>query len=318
MLLNKMCRAYLSDFKDENGESFFVGRGNIGAASLNLPMIWKRTEGKKFWQDLDKYLEMIRQFHIKRYEYIANNLCSTNPLAFTQGGMRGGFKQPNEKIGKEILKGFTASFGITALNELNMLIEGKPLHESDRKMVNDVVDYISKRVKEFKEQDGWLYALYGVPAESLAGTQLQQFRKMFGVIEGVSDREYFTNSFHCHVAADINPFEKQDMEHELFHKITGGHIQYARLDNPKNLEAIKTIVKRGMQMGFYQGVNFDLVVCEDCGHRPREFKAKCEMCSSENITVTARCCGYLSLKYTNGNTRVNDSKLAEMKDRVSM
>lgn len=312
------CRAYLSDYKDANGESYFVGRANIGAVSLNLPMIWKKSNGETFWQDLDDNLQLIREFHLKRYEAVANNVCSTNPLAFTQGGIVGGNKKPTDKIGFDIVKSFTASFGITSLNELNMLSEGKPLHESDRRFVNLVVDHISEKVKEFKEADGYSYALYATPAESLAGTQLQQFRKMFGSIPGVSDREYFSNGFHCHVSADISPFEKQDMEHELFHKITGGHIQYVRLDNPRNLAAIKAVVKRGMKMGFYQGVNFDLVVCEDCGHRPLKYNPVCSKCGSTDITETSRVCGYLGQYHKNGGTRFNDSKIAEVKERVSM
>lgn len=312
------CRAYLLEYKDEQGKSYFNGRANIGAVSLNLPMIWKNSDGKTFYEDLDYYLEAARQFHKKRYEAVANNLCSTNPLAFTQGGIRGGNKQHNEKVGLDIVKSFTASFGITSLNELNVLMESKPLHESDRKLVNAVVDYIYKRVAEFRAEDGYLYSLYGTPAESLAGTQMQQFRRKHGVIPGVSDREYFSNSFHCHVSAEISPFEKQDHEHELFHKINGGHIQYVRLDNPKNLKAIWTVVKRGMAMGFYQGVNFDLVVCEECGYRPSKLVEECPECGGRDITATNRVCGYLGVRYSNGSTRFNDSKVSECNDRVSM
>jgi ribonucleoside-triphosphate reductase len=315
------CRAYLSDYKNAEGESYFVGRANIGAVSLNLPMIWKASEGATFWADLDSYLELSRSFLKKRYDALANNVCSTNPLAFTQGGIVGGFKQPEDKIGFDIVKSFTASFGITSLNELNVLIEGKQLHESDRKKVNEIVDYISKKVAEFKKEDEYLYALYATPAESLAGTQLQQFKKEFGVIEGVSDKEYFSNGFHCSVTADITPFEKQDMEYELFHKINGGHIQYVRIDNSNNLKAITTLVKRGLKKGFYQGVNFTLATCEECGYKPtkvNEDDIKCPICGSHDITIISRVCGYLGVQYSNGNTRFNDSKLAEVKDRVSM
>lgn len=311
------CRAFLSDYQDENGESYFIGRANIGAVSLNLPMIWMKSKGETFYKDLDYYLEAAREFHKRRYAAIADNPCSTNPVMFTQGGIRGGHKQPDDKVG-DLVDQFTASFGITSLNELNVLMEGKQLRESDRMLVNEVVDFIAKRVEQFKKEDGRLYALYGTPAESLAGTQLKQFRAKFGVIPGVSDREYFTNSFHCHVSAEITPFEKQDYEYELFHKITGGRINYVRLDNPKNHDAIKTVVKRGMRLGYYQGVNFDLVVCEECGFRPTKIQAVCPECGSKDITVTNRVCGYLGVRYSNGGTRFNESKLAECADRVSM
>lgn len=312
------CRAYLSDFVDENGEHLFEGRANIGAVSLNLPMIWKKSDGASFYQDLDFYMGLSRAFLRNRYDVVANTKCSTNPLAFTQGGLYKGTKSPSDKIGMDIVKSFTASFGITSLNELNVLIQGSALHETKSNAVNEIVDYIADKVQKFREEDGFLYALYGTPAESLAGTQLQQFRKKFGVIEGVSDKEYFTNSFHCHVSADITPFEKQDMEYELFHKINGGHIQYCRVDDRTNLPAIKAIVQRGMDMGFYQGINFDLVTCEECGYHPKTVVDLCPGCGSDDVTVIARTCGYISYFKQKGDTRFNQSKYAEIQDRKSM
>lgn len=313
------CRAYLSDYYDENGEMFFVGRCNIGAASLNLPMIYMKAkeENKDFYRVLDVYMEMIRGFLIRRYNAVAESRASTNPLAFTQGGLRGGNLQPNDKIG-DIVNGFTASFGITALNELNQLHEGKPLHESDGVFLNEVVDYFNNTIEKFKNEDGKLYAAYGVPAESLAGTQLQQFRKKYGIIEGVSDREYFTNSFHAHVSAEINPFTKQDNEFKLFHKVNGGHIQYTRVDTDKP-NVVKGIVLRGMSMGFYSGVNAEKNFCDDCGHKWADSSSdNCPKCKSHNIYTIDRVCGYLGFSKQKGNTRFNDSKLAELKDRISM
>lgn len=155
-------------------------------------------------------------------------------------------------------------------------------------------------------------------AESLASTQLQQFRDKYGIIEKVSDRGYFTNSFHCHVSADISPFEKQDMEYELFHKINGGHIQYVRLDEARNTKAIESIIKRGMEMGFYQGVNFELVSCKDCGNRSSGITETCPACGSHDLAIIVRICGYLGFYSINGNTRLNDGKMEETKDRRSM
>lgn len=313
------CRAYLSKYEDPtDGKVKFTGRGNIGAVSLNLPMIYYKSKGENFYEDLDHYMEMIRKFHVMRYDAIANNYCSSNPMAFTQGGLLGGTKKPHEKIGYDIVKSFTASFGVTALNELNILHEGKPLHESDGKFVNEVLDHINKRIAEFKEQDGYLYALYGTPAESLCGKQLQQFRKYFGEVDGVTDREYFTNSFHAHVTAQITPFEKQDIEHQYFHKCLGGHIQYVRLTTNSNLDAISAVVLRGMKMGFYQGVNFDLVFCENCGFRPEHDVDNCPKCGSHKIMIVSRVCGYIGFLKSGGETRFNDAKVAEVRDRVSM
>ena len=308
----------MSDYKNEQGESVFVGRANIGACALNLPMIWKKSDGETFYRDVDYYMNLIRQFFLKRYDALANQLCSSNPLGFCQGGMYKGSKKPTDKIGYDIVNSFTASFGITALNELNVLMESKQLHETDKKLVNDVVDYVIAKIEDYKNQDGKLYAAYGVPAESLAGTQREQFVKKFGEIAGVSDRPYFSNSFHTHVSCDISMFDKQDNEYELFHKINGGHIQYVRILNKDNLEAIKAVVLRGMEMGFYQGVNIASATCEDCSHITNGLAEKCEICGSENLTIISRACGYLSFYKQGGDTRFNDAKIAEIRDRISM
>lgn len=314
------CRAFLSPYYDENGEEFYVGRANIGAVSLNLPMIYQyaKENGLDFWKELDKYLEMIRSFHKKRYEMIANMPASSNPLAFTQGGLYKGDKKPTDKIGWDTVKSFTASFGVTALDELSVLAGEGRLHESQKVIAQQVLDYLNDRLAYFKEQDGFLYALYGTPAESLCGTQLKQFRNMFGVVKDVSDKEYFTNSFHMNVAADITPYQKQDLEESLFHSCNGGHIQYIRLANPENHKAIKACVSRGMGKGFYQGVNFDLAICENCGHRPNADVEECPKCHSHDISVINRVCGYLGWTKIKGTSRMNDAKIAEIRDRKSM
>ena len=162
-LLNIMCRSFLSPYFDEDGNFVNVGRGNIGVVSLNLPMIWKKSDGKTFYEDLENYLLMIRKFFKKRMELMADMPASINPVMWLHGGFKSDLKYPDEKIGYRNLKSFTASFGVTALNELNMLMEGKFLHQSDRKLVNGVVDFINEKIEEYKEEDGILYSIYGTP-----------------------------------------------------------------------------------------------------------------------------------------------------------
>ena len=142
---------------DENDEPIFEGRCNLGAISLHLPMILAkaRQENKDFYVVLDYYLELIRNLHKRTYEFLGEKKASTNPMAFTQGGFYGGNLKPDDKI-KPLLKSATASFGITALNELQMLYNGKSLVE-DSDFAYDVMEYINKRVNEFKEQDHILY-----------------------------------------------------------------------------------------------------------------------------------------------------------------
>ena len=293
----------------------FVGRFNIGAVSLHLPMILAkaRQESRDFYEVLDYYLELIRQLHIRTYAYLGEMRASTNPLAYCEGGFLGGHLKLTDKI-KPLLK--TASFGITALNELQMLYNGRSLVE-DGQFALEVMEHINARINEFKEADGNLYAIYGTPAENLCGLQIKQFRRKYGIIEGVSDREYVSNSFHCHVTEDITPIEKQDLEERFWDLCNGGKIQYVKYPIDYNIEAIKTLVRRAMDMGFYEGVNLSLAYCDDCGHQELEMDV-CPKCGSRNLTKIDRMNGYLSYSRVHGDTRLNDAKMAEIAERKSM
>ena len=319
------CRAFLSPWyerggmkpADEDDKPVFVGRFNVGAVSLHLPMILakSRQENRDFYEVLDFYLEMIRSLHIRTYDYLGQMRASTNPLAYCEGGFYGGNLQPGDKI-RPILKPMTASFGITALNELQELYNGKSIAE-DGEFALEVLKYINKKVTQFKEEDGNLYAIYGTPAESLCGLQVEQFRKKFGIIEGVSDRPYVSNSFHCHVTEDLTPIEKQDLEGRFWEFCNGGKIQYVRYPIGYNKQAIRALVRRAMKLGYYEGVNLSLAYCDDCGHQELEMDV-CPVCGSANLTKIDRMNGYLSYSRVHGDTRLNDAKMAEIAERKSM
>ncbi len=319
------CRAFLSPWyerggmepADENDKPVFVGRFNVGAISLHLPMILAkaRQESKDFYEVLDYYLELIRQLHIKTYAYLGEMKASINPIAYCEGGFYGGHLGIHDKI-KPLLKSATASFGYTALNELQMLYNGKSLVE-DGAFAHEVLSYINQKIQEFKKIDGNLYAIYGTPAESLCGLQVEQFRKKYGIIEGVSDRPYVSNSFHCHVTESITPIQKQDLEGRFWELSNGGKIQYVKYPIDYNIDAIRTLVRRAMKMGFYEGVNLSLAYCEDCGHEELNMDV-CPKCGSTNLTKIDRMNGYLSYSRVKGDTRLNAAKMAEIQERKSM
>ena len=463
------CRAFLSPWyerggmepADEDDRPVFVGRFNIGAVSLNLPMILQksRKESRDFYEVLDYYLELIRGIHIRTYDYLGEMHASVNPVAYCEGGFYGGHLKPTDKI-KPILKSATASFGITALNELQYLYNGKTITE-DGNFALEVLKYINKKVDEYKHEDGNLYAIYGTPAESLCltgdtivetqkgfkpikevkagefirsyndlggfsefkevveakktrehapvfdvklatsegteviqatmehpfavknedtgkikyktlnqlkhgdllitdsygttarvdavldnnvsadtynlevegnhnyfvgqpavlvhncGLQVKQFRKLYGIIEGVSSRQYVSNSFHCGVWEDINPIEKQDLEGRFWDYCKGGRIQYVRYPISYNRKAIVTLIRRAMELGYYEGVNLSLAYCDDCGHQELEMDV-CPVCGSRNLTKIDRMNGYLSYSRVHGDTRLNAAKMAEIADRRSM
>lgn len=365
------CRAFLSPWYEKGGLKpadddvpVFEGRFNIGAISLNLPMILaeSRRESRDFYEYLDEILEEIRGIHLRTYSYLAKMKGGINPLAFCEGG----FYSPSGPIGLEdsiepFLASATASFGITAFNELQRLYNGRSLFEEGRDFIIrtglnvssevkkaftdesftekgfeffkdqfgfvdevksgffalDVLYHINKKIEQFKNEDGRLYAIYGTPAESLCGKQVQQFRQEFGIIEGVSDREYVSNSFHCHVTEDISPIDKQDVEGLFWELSNGGKIQYVKYKLGYNIAAVRTLVIRAMEKGFYEGVNLELSYCDDCGHEEVEMDV-CPCCGSRNLTKIDRMNGYLAYSRVHGDTRLNDAKMAEIAERKSM
>lgn len=273
---------------DEDDYPVFEGRCNLGAITLHLCMILAkaREEGKDFYEVLDYYLELIRGLHKRTFAFLSEKKASNNPIMFMQGGLLNGNLKANEKIG-ELLKPMTMSFGITGLNELQVFYNGKSICE-DGKFALEVMEYINNKVNEFKEEDNILYAIYGTPAESLASLQIEQFREKYGIIEGVSSREYISNSFHCGVWEDITPIEKQDYEERFWDLFNGGKIQYCRYPINYNTEAMKILVRRAMEKGFYEGVNEQLSYCDDCGHEELEMTESCSHCGSDNLTIEDR------------------------------
>ena len=289
------CRAFLSPWyerggmhpADDNDKPIFEGRFNLGVVSLHLPMILAkaRRESKDFYEVLDYYLELIRGLHKRTYDYIGELRASVNPVAFCEGGLYGGNLKPTDKI-KSILPPMTMSYGITALNELQRLYNGKSIRE-DGQFALEVMQHINDYTNLIKEEDHILYAIYGTPAESLCGLQIEQFRKIYGIIENVSDKPYVSNSFHCHVSEQMSPIEKQDKEGRFWNLFNGGKIQYCRYNLGYNKEAIKTLILRAMDKGFYEGVNLAMCYCEDCGYQQVEMDV-CPKCGSKMITKIDR------------------------------
>lgn len=319
------CRAFLSPYWEKGGQAklddtdvpVFEGRFNIGAISLHLPMILAkaREEEKDFYEVLDYYLEMIRDIHNRTYEYLGKMKASCNPLAYCEGGFYGGHLGMDDCIAP-LLESATASFGITALNELQRLYNGKSIRE-DGEFALEVMRYINEKKNQYSKEDHHLFAIYGTPAESLCGKQVDQFRRKYGIVENVSDRDYVSNSFHCHVSEEMSPIEKQDKEYRFWELSNGGKIQYVKYPIGYNTKAIKTLVRRAMKMGLYEGVNLALSYCDDCGHEELNMDT-CPVCGSKNLTKIDRMNGYLSFSRVKGESRLNDAKMAEIKDRKSM
>lgn len=320
------CRANLSPWyerggmepADDNDRPVYEGRFNLGAISLHFPMIVAKAqqENKDFYEVLTYYLDMCRAIHKRTFNYLSHKKAGTNPLGYCQGGFLNGYLDPEQELGEDFLRPMTMSFGITALNEASVLHYGKSIVE-DNTFAIEVLKFINDYANKYKKIDNILYAIYGTPAESLCGLQIEQFRKKYGIIKGVSDRPYTSNSFHCGVWEEISPIQKQDIEYPMFHLCNGGNIQYCRYTTDYNIEAMKTLIRRAMKMGFYEGVNLQLDYCEDCGASFID-NDECPKCGSTNITRIERMNGYLGYSKVKGRTMYADHKLAEFKDRKSM
>lgn len=180
------CRAFLSPWyerggmepADENDKPIFVGRCNLGVVSLHLPMILAkaRRESRDFYEVLDYYLEMIRGLHKRTYDYLGELRASVNPIMFCEGGLYGGHLKPNEKI-RKLLPPMTMSYGITALNELQELYNGKSLVE-DNQFSLEVMEHINKKLAEYKKEDHILYAVYGTPGSSAGAHAVMHVEKI--------------------------------------------------------------------------------------------------------------------------------------------
>lgn len=180
------CRAFLSPWyerggmepADENDKPIFVGRCNLGVVSLHLPMILAkaRRESRDFYDVLDYYLEMIRGLHKRTYDYLGELRASVNPIMFCEGGLYGGRLKPNEKI-RKLLPPMTMSYGITALNELQELYNGKSLVE-DNQFTLEVMKHINEKLVEYKKEDHILYAVYGTPGSSAGAHAVMHVEKI--------------------------------------------------------------------------------------------------------------------------------------------
>ena len=309
------CRAFLPPYKDQKGNYKFEGRFNMGACSINLPQIGILAGGseEKFFEILEKRLDLVKRVGLLRYEHLKKVNSDSSPIHWQHGAIaRLGKHQP---IAPLLLNGYsTVSLGYIGIYEATMLIKG--VSHTDKKgydFAMRIMDALNDAVKKWTEEYGIKFTLYATPAESLTQRFANIDRERFGIIENVTDKGYYINSFHVDVREEISAFEKFNFEAKFQDKSTGGCISYVEIPNMgHNLEALETIVRYIYDNIQYAEFNTKSDYCAECGF-DGEIKLndhgdwECPQCHNtdrSSLTVVRRTCGYLGENFWNeGRTK---------------
>lgn len=315
------CRAFLSPYKDEKGRYVFDGRFNIGVCTINLPQIGilARGDENKFFEILNKRLELVKRVGVLRYEHLKNVTSDSSPIHWQHGAIA---RLPKHTKIEPLLKnGYaTVTIGYIGIYEATLLTKGVP-HTDPKgyEFAMKIMDVLNEKKNEWTKETGLKFAVYGTPAESLTHRFNTIDRERFGIIKDVTDKGYYTNSFHVDVRQKISAFEKFAFESKFQDKSSGGCISYVEIPNMgHNLEALETLVRYIYNNIQYAEFNTKSDYCAECGF-DGEIKVndkgdwECPQCGNtdkSSLTVVRRTCGYLGENFwTEGRTK-------EIKDRV--
>ncbi|OHX19455.1 anaerobic ribonucleoside-triphosphate reductase [Chromobacterium sphagni] len=299
------CRSFLSAWRDEQGREVLDGRNNLGVVSLNLPRIAIEANGDVavFWRALNERLQLCLRALMLRIGRLEGVKANVAPILYTEGafGMR---LRPDEDV-MGLFRGGRASIslGYIGLHEVGVLLFGK--HPADsaeaRDFLRSVVARMGEAAAEWRRETGFGFSLYSTPSESLCHRFCKLDRERFGVIAEVTDKGYYTNSFHLDVFRKVDPFQKIDFESGYAELASGGHISYVELPNMKhNLQALERIWDYALERVPYFGSNTPVDSCGQCGFMGEALATadgfSCPQCGNRDgasLSVTRRVCGYL-------------------------
>ena len=260
------CRAFLSPWKDANGEYKFEGRFNIGVVSLNLPQIAIIADGdmEAFWEILDQRLALAKEALMVRYELLKDATSDISPIHWQHGGLARLGK--HEPILPLLQDGYaTITLGYIGMYEMTKLMTGKS-HTEEKEFALEVMRRMKQATLDWKEETGLGFALYGTPAESLCHRFAKIDLARFGSIKDITDKGYYTNSYHVDVREEINAFDKLSFEADFQKISTGGCISYVEIPNmSKNIEALEDMIEFIYENIQYAEFNTKSDYCQVCG-----------------------------------------------------
>ena len=325
------CRSFLSVWNDEHGNEILDGRNNLGVVTINLPRIAIEAEAQEdedahdaFWRILDERLELCFEALMTRIDSLRGVKASVAPILYTEGAF-GVRLKPDDEILELFKNGRSSiSLGYIGLHETLMLF-GSGQHPFDRigsqNMGRLILEYLRAATEAWKKKTGFGFSLYSTPAESLCHRFCKLDYEKFGSIKGITDKGWYTNSFHLDVDRKVTPFEKIDYEADYHYIATAGHISYVEFPDMKNnLEALEKVWDYAMDKLDYFGTNLPVDKCFECGSddefKPTEDGFHCTHCGNhdpEKMSVTRRTCGYLGAPAVRG---FNEGKNKEMMHRT--
>lgn len=320
------CRSFLPYCEDDQGNEFYSGRTNLGVTTISLPLIALKSKGDKntFYKLVDEALSLAKEACEFRLGYLSKVQAKQAPILYTEGALMR--LKPDEYVLPHLIeRGSSISVGYIGLNEVANCMINTPDHIIDsqekQNFCLELLKHIDKVVSGWKEETGIGYSTYATPSESQCKRLLDCAVNDFGVVKGVTDKEYFTNSFHLEATKQADPYSRIDFESQFIPFSSGGFISYGEFPNMnKNLEALENVWDFSYHNTPYYAINCPADNCFDCGYEG-EFLNKskgfvCPSCSNndpERMNVVRRVSGYLG----NPNTRpFNDGKSKEVQNRV--
>lgn len=315
------CRSFLSPWKNKKGEYIWDGRFNMGVVSLNLPQIGilSGKDEKKYFHILDKRLELCKKALLLRYDLLKDITSDVSPIHWQYGAIAR--LKKGEKVNRLMQDGYaTLSLGYIGIYEASVLVTGKT-HTSPEghAFAMKLIHRLKDAVVQWKQETGLGFALYGTPAESLTHRFCSIDRARFGEIKDITDKGYYTNSYHVDVREKINVFDKFRFESEFQKVSTGGCISYAEIPNmTNNVEAVLAMVRFIYDNICYGEFNTKSDYCHECGfdgeiicNDDNEWECpRCHNKDRDKLTVIRRTCGYL------GENFWNEGRTKEIKARV--